>query len=516
MAGERPRRLARLAGVRYSTRMLPTPAAQLFAAAGLPPDAAAGMADVDDLAYDSRQVRPGSLFVAWRGARHVGAAFAAQAQAQGAVGMVAEAAAPGVSLPVCQVADARLALAHLARALWRDPAASLRMVGVTGTNGKTTCVAAIAALMAAHAGPASVGRIGTLGAQMGSGQALPASPLTTPEASDLVRLLADMRAAGVASVAMEASSQALAQQRLAGVAFDVALFTQLGDDHHDWHGGPAATFAAKARLFADHLKPGGVAVVPEGDVWAARLPRPPGGRRLTWGPHPGADVFPLQVSFGLQGTRLRLQTPVGVVESLCPLIGVVNLANILAACAVGCALGLSAAALATGLAQTGPPPGRMQCLAGARGLPQVVVDYAHTPMAVAQVLASLRPLIGGQILCVLGCGGERDRGKRQPMGAAAAAGADRVWITNDNPRGEDPAAIAASIAAGVPAGRRHILLDRRAAIAAAIAAAGPDDCVAVLGRGHEPLQHFAATSLPMADAAWAEHCLAAVGPAAPS
>jgi UDP-N-acetylmuramoyl-L-alanyl-D-glutamate--2,6-diaminopimelate ligase len=447
---------------------------------------------VRGLTDDSRRVTAGSCFVAVRGLRADGHRYIPQAVAQGARAVVAEPPdpLPGQAVGRILVPDTRRALPRLADAYYGHPSRALTVVGITGTNGKTTTSYLCEALLRARG--FATGVIGTI-QYVVRDQAREAGQ-TTPEAIELQGLLAEMLAAGVGGVAMEVSSHALALHRVDGVAFDVAVFTNLTQDHLDFHGSMEAYARDKGRLFFELLaagqKPGATAVLngddPVGASWAAALP----GRVLTFGLGPDHAVRADRYESGLEGIRLVATTPAGSVRLASPLIGEHNVMNLLGAVGTGVALGLDPDAIATALGSVARVPGRFERVeAGQEFL--VVVDYAHTPDALQRVLETARRLTPGRLGVVFGAGGDRDRGKRPIMGRIAATLADRVWLTSDNPRSEDPAAIIEEIAAGVapapPGGcTRHP--DRRDAIREAVRWARPGDTVVIAGKGHETYQ----------------------------
>ena len=487
--------------------------------------------EVSGVSHDSRRVAPGDLYVALAGQRHNGWDFAPAAVAAGAVAVAGAAAdraaaavggaggvggvdraggmaevggaagvagAPGMAglgVPWVALAAPRAALAALAARLHGHPDRELVMAGVTGTNGKTTVALLIASMLDAAGLPA--GFLGTIGYRFGDRRF--AGGHTTPEASDLFRMLREMRAAGARAAAMEVSSHALAMQRVAGVAFDVAVFTNLTRDHLDYHRDMEDYFAAKRRLFAQ-LKPGGRAVVNAGDPYGRRLAEELGATALTFGA--GGEVSARQVRLAPHGTAATLDTPRGPLAIASPLVGRYNLENLLAAAAAGVALGLPHAAIAHGIAQRRPVPGRMEPVDRGQPFP-VYVDYAHTDAALAAALAAVREVAPGKLAVVFGCGGERDAGKRPLMGRIAGELADLAIVTSDNPRGEDPLAIIAAVAAGVKQSgnpRCELVPDRREAIRAALAAAGPGWAVLVAGKGHEQEQIVGDRRLPFSDA----------------
>jgi UDP-N-acetylmuramoyl-L-alanyl-D-glutamate--2,6-diaminopimelate ligase len=466
--------------------------------------------EVSGVSHDSRRVAPGDLYVALAGQRHNGWDFAAAAVAAGAVAVAGAAAArpaagvggsaelAGVAdlgVPWVALAEPRAALAALAARLHGHPDRELVLAGVTGTNGKTTVALLIASMLDAAGLPA--GFLGTIGYRFGDRRF--AGGHTTPESADLVRTLREMRAAGARAAAMEVSSHALAMQRVAGVAFDVAVFTNLTRDHLDYHRDMEDYFAAKRQLFAQ-LKPGARAAVNAGDPYGRRLADELAATALTFGA--GGEVSARDVRLAPRGTAATLDTPRGPLAIASPLVGRYNLENLLAAAAAGEALGLSHAAMARGIAQRRPVPGRMEPVDRGQPFP-VFVDYAHTDAALAAALAAVREVAPGKVAVVFGCGGERDAGKRPLMGRVAGELADLAIVTSDNPRGEDPLAIIAAVAAGVKESgnpRCELVPDRREAIRAALAAAGPGWAVLVAGKGHEQEQIVGDRRLPFSDA----------------
>ncbi len=448
-------------------------------------------ATVTSIADDSRQVGPSGCFVAVRGADRDGHAFLPQAQAAGASCAMIEAGAE-TTLPALVVRHSRIAAAVAAAAYYGEPARSLRLVGVTGTNGKSTTVGILRHLLDEPAGTAA--SIGTLGVLVGSeGRPLPGGQgLTTPGPVELQRVLRALVEAGVTTVAMECSSHALDQDRVRGIAFDAAVFTNLTRDHLDYHGTMEAYRDAKARLVA-LLGPHGVCVANADDRWWDALPTAP--RRLTFGlASPTADIRVEGMALTPRGSTFQLVTPDGVVDATLPLLGDFNVANALGAVGAAVALGVPPAVIAARLATTPQVSGRLEVLSES---PLVLRDYAHTPDAYERVLTALRPYTRGRIILVFGCGGDRDRGKRPLMSAAAHQHADHLIITDDNPRTEDPARIIDDIVAALPAGSYDRIPDRRAGIAHAIALAHPtDDLVLLVGKGPDTYQLYGTTKTP--------------------
>jgi UDP-N-acetylmuramoyl-L-alanyl-D-glutamate--2,6-diaminopimelate ligase len=443
--------------------------------------------EVGGVAYDSRRVRPGDLFVAVRGERADGHDFVAAAAAAGAAAALVEhpVEAP---LPQVSVPDTRCALGPVAAALHGFPGERLFTVGVTGTNGKTTTTQLTRHLLA-EAGGTSVGLVGTVSYLVGGCEE--DAPHTTPESADLQALLARMLDAGDAAVVLEVSSHGLALGRLEGLNFDVACFTNLGRDHLDFHGTMEAYLAAKRILFERHRKVGGTAVVNIDDPEGGRLARDIREPVVRVGLGSEAQVRASEVMVDNTGVSFTLHAGGEQARLASPLLGLFNVHNLLTAAAVGQVAGYGAEEIARVLAGAPAVPGRMERLPAPQGI-TILLDYAHKPEALRGALQACRELAGeGRVLVVFGCGGDRDRGKRPLMGRIAALGADRVFVTSDNPRTEDPEAIIAEIVAGIPAEARGAVTvekDRPGAIAAAVAVALPGDVLLVAGKGHERYQ----------------------------
>ena len=446
---------------------------------------------------DSRQVGAGDLFVAVRGRRVDGHDFVPQVIAQGAAAVVVERELPGVAVPQVIVPDPSRALGVLIGRTLGTPAARLTMVGITGTNGKTTCTYLAESVLAAAG--ARVGVIGTVNYRWG-GQTFEA-PYTTPTPETLHGALAGMVGAGCTHAVMEVTSSALAMDRVAGIDFAVAAFTNLTQDHLDVHGSMEAYRAAKRRLFADHLAAGGTAVVdvddPEGAGMAAAA-HPRRVLRVSIRPDADAEIRVVELDSSVAGIRARIATPRGELEVRArPLLGAYNVANLALVVGIGEALGLPHDVIARGIDQLPGVPGRVERVPNDAGL-DVLVDYAHTPDALRNVLGALRPLTRRRLICVFGCGGDRDPTKRPLMGAAVAELADLPVVTSDNPRTEDPRAILDMILPAVP---RPFFVDpdRRTAIRAAIAEATPGDIVLIAGKGHEDYQILGTTKIHFDD-----------------
>ena len=445
--------------------------------------------DIADLAYDTRQVGSGALFFCVPGDRADGHDFAEEAVARGAAALVVE---RPVSLPVPQliVPSSRTAMAVAADEFFERPTDELVLAGVTGTNGKTTTTFLIHSIF--DAAGMRPGLIGTIESRVG-GEARPAVR-TTPEAIDLQRTFRSMLDAGDRSAAMEATSHGSELGRLEQVRFDALAFTNLTQDHLDFHGSMDQYYEAKRRLFVEH-EPASAAAINVGDEWGRRL-----AAELR-----DLDRAPL-LTYGLVGdAELRWED----VDVETRLYGRFNRENMLAAVAVSRLLGVPAAAIDEGLSRLPGVPGRFESVD--EGQPfTVLVDYAHTPDSLANVLRTARELTGGQLICVFGCGGDRDRGKRPEMGRIASELADVAIVTSDNPRSEDPLAIIEEILAGAAEDVR-VEPDRRAAIAQAVKQAGKRDVVVIAGKGHEQGQEFADRKVPFDDREVAREALRRLG-----
>ncbi|MEP7062717.1 MAG: UDP-N-acetylmuramoyl-L-alanyl-D-glutamate--2,6-diaminopimelate ligase [Betaproteobacteria bacterium] len=462
---------------------------------------------------DSRQVLPGCAFAAYRGRRVDGRDHIGEAVARGASAVLWDDGEHFAWKPEWQVANApvpqlQAKLGEISSFVLGDPSQAMWVVGVTGTNGKTSCAQWIAAALDAPGKRCAV--IGTLG--NGFPGALQPSPNTTPDAAALQAELARLHRAGATSVVLEVSSHGLDQGRVNGVAFDVALFTNLTRDHLDYHATMAAYGNAKARLFA---WPGlRMSVVNIDDAFGQHLAdaiRARGAPLMTYGRISG-DVRATAVAMNDQGITLDVETPQGGGRLHAPVIGDFNVHNLLGTLAALLASDLPLVEALRALGNIHAPPGRMQRLGG-QGKPIAVIDYAHTPDALEKALLALRTVVaeGGELTCVFGCGGDRDPGKRATMGEIAARLADRIVITNDNPRSEDPQAIANAIAKGVrDAGnpRWTVELDRATAIHDAVAAADLGDVVLIAGKGHETYQEIRGVRTPFVDADVANEALA--------
>jgi UDP-N-acetylmuramoyl-L-alanyl-D-glutamate--2,6-diaminopimelate ligase len=493
------------------------------------PKGSAAATAITGVCVDSRKVEPGHLFVAVPGTRVDGAAFLAQARERGAVAVACDKAHVPKDMPAIVATHVAAAAGHLASSFHGDPSDHLELAGITGTNGKTSCTYLLEAVW--KAAGRSPGVIGTIVQRCGAFERN--SSMTTPSAVDLQAVLAEMLAAGSDCVAMEVSSHALDQRRVAGCRFRAALFTNLTRDHLDYHASEDSYFAAKASLFRDYLGPGrGVAVLNaddelvstlvaelhDHDVWSVSTS--PGSRARARVKEAECTLAGIEATFDLGGDAVHVRSP---------LVGAANLSNLLAVGALARGTGIDAAAIEKGLSSCPAVPGRMEriSVAGPLGAaPAVFVDYAHTPDALERSLKALQGEVSGRIIAVFGCGGDRDRGKRPIMGRIAATLADVAVLTSDNPRSEDPHAILDEIETGIGARKSRrsagelaaegtggylVEADRLLAIETAIAIAGPDDVVLVAGKGHEDYQETAGTKRHFDDREVARATLSRIG-----
>jgi len=471
--------------------------------------------EVTALHYRSQDVRPGGVFVAIRGRIADGHDFIDEAWQRGAVAVVTEKPVTGGGV-VVTVPDTRQALADLAATFYGRPSEQLTVIAVTGTNGKTTTTYLVEGILRQAGLPSGV--IGTINYRH-SGVSHP-SPVTTPESLDLQKIMAEMRAAGVSHVVLEASSHAIDLQRIHACWIDVGVFTNLSQDHLDFHGSMAAYWATKKRLFTQLLPSGpkagrAVAVVNADSVHGREIADLLAVRVIRTGTRPECRVRAERIVCDLQGIRASIAFGEQHVDIRSPLVGRHNVENLLCAAGVGSALGIHPQVIRAGLEAVRCVPGRLERVDSRSGR-WVYVDYSHTPDALENALSTLRALTAGRIICVFGCGGDRDRTKRPVMGAIAARLSDLAIVTSDNPRTEDPVAILDQIvpgilAQGVPetdarsiealAGRKGFMTepDRRKAIARGIRAACPGDIVLIAGKGHEPYQIIGHQVIPFDD-----------------
>ena len=466
-----------------------------------------GTVQLSGVHQDSRRVEPGDLFVARSGGKVSGAEFAQAAVARGAVALIVERGAPLPALPVpmIEVADARRSLALAAEAVYGNPSQAMSVIGITGTNGKTTTSWLVErALSGAGKKPA---RLGTVGFAF-DGQSVD-SALTTPEADDISRYAARVRDAGGTHFVMEVSSIALALERVRALHFQVAAFSNLTQDHLDFHGSLAEYGETKAQLFTTLAPEHSVLNVD--DPFGAKLAERAHGHVLRVSKRSGADLFPKQVTVDGQGIRGVFHTPAGDVLLESRLVGEHNLENLLLSLGILQASGVDLAAAARALGAAPQVPGRLERCDEPGDDVLVLVDYAHTPDALERVLVATRSLTKSRVLCVFGCGGDRDPQKRPRMGGAVGRLADYAYLTNDNPRSEDPSAIAASVEFGLREmdAQYEVELDRARAIERAVSRAEPGDVVLIAGKGHEPYQLIGDQTLAFDDRVEARRALAA-------
>ncbi len=472
---------------------------------------AAADSPLSAIAYDSRRVVPGSVFVALRGLKTDGGAFTEQAVSRGARAIVSESPPPtGAATPWIVVRDARLSLALLADRFFDHPSRRMPVIGVTGTNGKTTTSYLLCSIL--DAAGFRAGMLGTVAYRI-AGEDREASR-TTPEAPDVQQLLNEMLERGSKSAVMEVSSHALSLKRVDGMRFAAGVFTNLTRDHLDFHADMEAYFAAKRRLF-EMLPSGAPGVInlddPRGPALVEIASRP-----VTYAINGTADVTPGPIAMTLEGLRVDIKTPNGVAPVTSKLVGRPNLYNILAATATASALDVPIEAIARGIANLPGVPGRFEVVSQREDDVTVVVDYAHTDDALRNLLETARPLALQRLVTVFGCGGDRDRSKRPLMGMVAARLSDVVVITSDNPRSEDPKRIIEEIERGIPAGTQastrgpvvESVVERADAIERAISIAAKGDVVLIAGKGHEKYQQIGDRVLPFDDGEVARAALA--------
>jgi len=463
-----------------------------------------GSVRVRAIVLDSRQATAGSLFLAMLGTRADGRQFAADAMQRGSVAVLATRPVEALDVPQIIVPDVRRALAEIALAWYGAPERDMVLIGVTGTNGKTTTVELVATMSraAGHAGAT----LGTLGATVdGEEVPFPVTRPTTPEAHELRQMLALVHERGATLVAMEVSSHALVLDRAWGLRFDGAVFTNLTEDHLDFHGTLEDYFRAKARLF-EGLGRNAVAAINVGDPYGRRLVDMTRARTITYGWSAAADVRPRE-AVNVPSIRGTVETPAGLVELAMPLVGRFNVENALAAVAIGIGLGMEPDQIAAGLAAASPVPGRLEPVSIGQDF-TVVVDYAHTPDALENVLGAAREMTRGRVICLVGCGGDRDPFKRPVMGGIATRTAEMTIFTSDNPRTEDPDRILDQIIAGATGGNPYERIEpRRQAIRRAIALAETGDVIVLAGKGHEPYQEVDGVKHPFDDRVEARRAL---------
>ena len=467
-----------------------------------------GDLEISAIAYDSRAVKLGTLFVAIRGEKTDGNNFVEDAVGRGAAAVISEQPKPGIvpnGYPWIQVAGARRALAISAANFYERPAGVLKLIGVTGTNGKTTTSFLVDSIL--RAAGCEVGLFGTIGYRLV--RELRPAPNTTPESLDLQRYLAEIVRAGGTHAVLEASSHALAMDRLWGCPFAVAIFTNLTRDHLDYHKTLEEYFAAKRRLFeGTGAPPPATGVINRDDEYGQKLAGL-ASRTLTYGLEPGADITTRKPGLSLSGIEFAADTPAGKIDIRSKLVGRPNVYNILAAVGAGVALGLPKEVIASGISQLAAVPGRFERIEVGQPF-LVIVDYAHTDDALRNLLATAKELSsGGRIITLFGCGGDRDRTKRPLMGEAAGRGSDIVVLTSDNPRSEDPLLIINDAIVGTQRTKAKLFVepDRQKAIELALDEARAGDIVLLAGKGHETYQVLRDRTIEFDDRAVARRIL---------
>ncbi len=456
--------------------------------------------EVGKIAYDCRKVTPGDIFCTWRGLESDGHTYVAAAVDAGASAVFVEAAVDAPDhVTVVEVPSGRRALAHLAARYYRNPGTDMQVLGITGTNGKTSTAYLLHAILSAAG--MKVGLLGTIEYRIGE-ERLPADR-TTPESPDIQAMLRRMLESGCEAVVMEVSSHALDQSRVAEIPFQVGIFTQLSRDHLDYHGDMESYFMAKARLFED-LPPGATAVLNSGSAagrsMAAHVPN--GVHIHTYAVDREARHMASGLACRREGSRFLWRGPGGEREVRTPWLGHFNIENCLAAMAAAESLGLGTDLIVEAVKNAPPVPGRMEAVTERDWPFSVLVDYAHTHEALARVLETLRPLTSSRLKVLIGCGGNRDTGKRPEMARVACQGADEAIFTSDNPRNEGPEAILDDMVAGLKTQTPYqVIIDREEAIRSLIRSAGSGDILLVAGKGHESTQEIAGKKIPFSDAA---------------
>ncbi len=468
--------------------------------------------EIETIHYRAQDVRPGGLFVAIKGFAADGHDYIETAFSNGAAAVVAQREVD-VDGCVVTVADTRRAMGELSAGIYGNPADRLFMIGVTGTNGKTTSTYLIESMLLAAGMRAGV--IGTINYRYG-GETFP-NPVTTPESVDLQRIMADMVKGGVTHLIMETSSHGIALERIRGCRYDMAVFTNLSQDHLDFHGTMTAYWECKQRLFTEYLtSENGMAVLNRDDRWGDQLAHRLTSGLLTVGRDAGCHIRPTAARYGLSGLEAEISTPEGTLQIHSPLVGRFNLDNILLAIGVGVALSLPIDRIQNGIERVEGVPGRLEAVKK-DGNRHVFVDFAHTPDALENTLGALRDVSDGRIVAVFGCGGDRDKGKRSLMGEIGMRGSDLTIVTSDNPRSEDPMEIIHQVVEGVKKVSSHyyeaeslrkgfetsgytVVSDRKAAIEMAIAISKPEDIILIAGKGHEPYQILADRTIDFNDA----------------
>ncbi len=441
--------------------------------------------DIREVQYDSRKVKKGDLFVAVRGFKTDGHNYLQDVQQKGAAAVVVEKESPKIGIPQIVVDNCRKTLPLLAYNYYDLQNLSLKIIGITGTNGKTTASYLLRSIMDAAELPAGV--IGTIAYTYGDTEK--SAPNTTPESLDLYRMLREMEDEGLKSCVMEVSSHALSLNRVDGLHFDAALFTNLGRDHMDFYKSVEDYFSAKAKLF-DNIKEDGTAVINYDDPYGLRLIKTVKGRVVSYGLNKEAQVTVLEKTMDIRGTKLLLHAFDDTFEVRSRLIGEFNVYNILSAAAAALSMGIKKEAIIAGIGALEKVPGRMQSFEIKPGV-LAIIDYAHAPEALKNALMTVREITEKRLIVVFGAGGDRDRGKRPIMGKIAEEMADVAIVTSDNPRTEDPQAIIDEVLSGMKLPqKRKVIVDRREAIAEAVRMAEKGDVVLVAGKGHESYQEI--------------------------
>ncbi len=441
---------------------------------------------VRELHYGSRKIEAGHLFVAVRGFKTDGHRYLADVEKRGALAAVVEEVNPQIKLPQVVVSDCRRVMAHLAANFYAGPLAGLKLVGITGTNGKTTTSYLVQSVL--NAAGKKAGLIGTIVYDLGKSEPQPAWN-TTPEAVDICRMLARMTENNCQSAVLEVSSHGLALNRVDGLSFDGAVFMNLSRDHLDFHPDEQAYFQAKARLF-DLLKQDGVAALNIDDPYGQQLAGQVRGKILSFGLSEHADVRATEWETDVSGIRLTMITPTGALSLSSGLIGAFNVQNILAATAVALGLGIETDKIIEGIEALTGVPGRLEAVDIRPGV-LAVIDYAHTPDALEKAIRNLRKIASGRLIVLFGAGGDRDKGKRPLMGKIVDELADVALVTSDNPRTEKPEAIIEEICSGMAhAEKRRVITERRKAIETAVQMAAEGDVILIAGKGHESYQEI--------------------------
>ena len=463
--------------------------------------------EITDLCYDSRCAMPGSLFFALPGVHARGISFAQDAINRGAIAIVSQEEISGLEVPVIRVTDARVAMADLSDSFYKHPSHTLAVCGITGTNGKTTTSYLVRHLC--EASGRACGLVGTVEYVLPG--MIAEAPRTTPESIDLQKMMQTMRDGGFKALAMEVSSHAIVQERVRDIEFDVAIFTNLTQDHLDYHGSMEAYFNAKALLFKNlskQIKKRGRAIINSDDRYGRLLLErlPERLSKLTFGQSSRADFRASDIRYSATGTVFRLDARGRSYLVRSPLIGLFNVYNALGALASAASMGLELRRAIKALATAPQVPGRLERVSHQTNF-QVFVDYAHTPDALENVLRSLRQLQPDRLIVVFGCGGDRDRAKRPLMAAAAEMYADEIIVTSDNPRTENPDAIITEAMRGFQKRNHQGITDRKAAIYKAIECAMPNDIVVIAGKGHESYQEINGVRLRFDDVSVARQAI---------